>query len=160
MHLSAPTRRTRPSGFTLIELLITVAILGILASLAYPSFIESIRKSRRADAVSALTRIQLAQEAWRGNHGTFSGDLGATGLNLSTNSPDGHYALTITENDATAFTVVATVKSASPQMGDVTCRSMQIRTSNVIGRQGIAEHGSTNSSGTLNTSSPNPCWIK
>lgn len=160
MHLSAPTRRTRPSGFTLIELLITVAIVGILASLAYPSFIESIRKSRRADAVSALTRIQLAQEAWRGNHGTFSGDLGATGLNLSTNSPDGHYALAITENDATTFVIVATVKSTSPQMGDTTCRSLQIRTSNVQGKKGVPEFGSTNASGTLNSSSSNPCWVK
>ena len=36
-------------GFTLIELMVTVAIVGILASIAYPSYQDSVMKSRRAD---------------------------------------------------------------------------------------------------------------
>jgi len=47
------------SGFTLIEVMIVVALIALLATIALPSYQDSIRKSRRADAKAAL--VQLAQ---------------------------------------------------------------------------------------------------
>ncbi len=44
-------------GFTLIEMMITVAIIGILASIAYPSYNEYVLKSRRAAAQADLTEL-------------------------------------------------------------------------------------------------------
>jgi len=50
------------NGFTLIELMITVAIIGILSSIAYPSYQDSVYKSRRADAKGALLGLSNAME--------------------------------------------------------------------------------------------------
>ena len=40
-------------GFTLIELMVAVAVVGILSAIAYPSYLQHVRKSRRADAKCA-----------------------------------------------------------------------------------------------------------
>lgn len=50
---------SRSGGFTLIEMMIVVAVIGILAAIAYPSYQEHVRKARRADAQTAL--LELAQ---------------------------------------------------------------------------------------------------
>ena len=47
----------RHNGFTLIELMVTVAIIGILAGLAYPSYMESVKRSNRAEAKADLTDV-------------------------------------------------------------------------------------------------------
>ena len=47
-------RTKRERGFTLIEIMVVVAIIAIIAAFAYPSYQESVRKSRRADAKSVL----------------------------------------------------------------------------------------------------------
>jgi type IV pilus assembly protein PilE len=50
------------NGFTLVEMLIAVAIVGILAAIAYPSYMDYVRKSNRAEAKTELmdvaTRLQ------------------------------------------------------------------------------------------------------
>lgn len=73
-------------GFTLIELMIAVAVVGILAAIAYPSLMSQVRASRRAEAVSMLTRVQQAQERWRANCPCYAGSL--TAANAGCPSPD------------------------------------------------------------------------
>jgi type IV pilus assembly protein PilE len=56
------TAARRAAGFTLIELMIVVAVIAILAAIALPSYQNSVRKSRRADAKTALLDLAARQE--------------------------------------------------------------------------------------------------
>jgi prepilin-type N-terminal cleavage/methylation domain-containing protein len=55
-------QRNTQNGFTLIELMIVVMIVGVLAAIAYPSYQDSVTKSRRADAKSALLELSVFME--------------------------------------------------------------------------------------------------
>ena len=109
----------RQVGFTLIEVLIVVVIVAILASIALPSYQNSVRKSRRADGMAALSNIQMAQEKLRANCRFFGQNIGAganvcgasaadSTIGAATVSPDGHYAITLSNATATSFTATAT----------------------------------------------------
>ena len=71
--------RYKASGFTLIELLIVVAIIGILAAIAYPSYQGYIERGHRADTMSELQNIANTIESRKIEQGRYSNDL-LTGL--------------------------------------------------------------------------------
>ncbi|RYX92359.1 MAG: type IV pilin protein [Comamonadaceae bacterium] len=63
--------RKRTGGFTLIELMITVAIIAILASIAYPSYRTYILKGKRAEARAALADLMQQQERYMTQRNTY-----------------------------------------------------------------------------------------
>jgi type IV pilus assembly protein PilE len=60
-------------GFTLVELMVVVAIAGILAAIAYPSYLEQMRKTRRSDCQGALVSLGNAMERWFTINSTYEG---------------------------------------------------------------------------------------
>lgn len=96
-------------GFTLIELMITVAIIGILASIALPSYQDSVSKSRRNDAQGVLLGLANAMERYYTVNSTYCDAGGADGVescgttgNKDTGTPS---VFTIPAETATYYTI-------------------------------------------------------
>ena len=62
---------TRRAGFTLVELMIVVAIIGILASIAYPGYANYITRSRRIEGQMAMLDIMQQQERFYSLHNSY-----------------------------------------------------------------------------------------
>jgi type IV pilus assembly protein PilE len=69
----------KQTGFTLIELMIVVAIIGILAAIAYPSYSDYVVRTRRAEAKKQLMEIAQMLERNYGLYGSYSQTKGAGG---------------------------------------------------------------------------------
>jgi type IV pilus assembly protein PilE len=93
-------------GFSLIELMIVVAIVGILAVIAIPSYTEYVAKSRRAEAMRGLGDLLLRQERWRSNNTTYG-----TYANMGSPTVD-NYTLSITNPTASGYVLTATRSGA------------------------------------------------
>ena len=109
-------------GFTLIELMIVVAVIGILASIAYPSYTEYVLRAKRGDAKAGLLAVQLAQEKYRANNTTYAADLGLLGYTANGGvylSPDNNYQLTILAAPAVSGSFFAA--TATPVHADADC---------------------------------------
>ena len=83
---NGPRPRTM-AGFTLLEVMITVAIVGILASIALPSYNYFITRSRIVEATNALSDLRAQQEKWFMDHRDYTNGAAACGIE-STPSPD------------------------------------------------------------------------
>ena len=114
----------RYAGFTALELLVAVAMVSVLASIAYPSFRAQLDRSRRADAVAALIGAQMAQERWRANQPGY-GSLAEIGV--APLSGAGHYTIAVTTAAASSYELLASARGA--QLHDTECRHLRLSVS-------------------------------
>lgn len=112
-------------GFTLIELMIVVAIVGILSSIAYPSYVEYVRKGQRNEARAAL--LQAAQYMERGATATGLYPSALPSGMQSTESKKYNLSANVAGNQA-SFTLTATPVQADAMCGNLTLSNTGVRT--------------------------------
>ncbi len=75
-------------GFTLMELMIAVVILGVLTTIAFPSYQQYVREGNRTEAIKTLQTILDGQERFFLRNDTYTTTLGSGGLGLNVNGSD------------------------------------------------------------------------
>ena len=146
----------RDSGFTLVELMVVIVIATILLSIAVPSYMTQIRKSRRTEARNAVLDLATREERFMSTSNTYSQvttDLGYTGA-FPQNVGSGYYNINVVATAANpaavppvpaGYTITAT--AIGTQVKDTSCASFTV---NQIGQQSSLDSGGANSTAT--------CW--
>lgn len=104
----------RQKGFTLIELMIVVVIIGILAALAIPRFMEATKKAKQSEARTVLKQILTLERSYRQETGAYDTDLDAIGFMIP--ATNAKYVYAISAGAGVDFTATA-VPKASGQPG-------------------------------------------
>lgn len=145
-------------GFTLIEMMIVVAIIGILAAVAYFNYAKYGMRSRRSDAKQLLAGVAAAEERWYTNNNTYITTLGTGGLAFKTPTTS-FYTISVVAGGLDAscastvgtinsnFTVVATPISTGGQRNDA-CGALSL--DNAQNHCPLASNAAANSNGS--------CW--
>lgn len=112
------------SGFTLVEMMIVVAIIALIAGIAYPSYMTSVRKSNRADAKTELVDVAQRLQRCYTAYGKFNPEAGKCSVYDQLISDDhiisrgaGYYEIEISDVTATTYTLTATAV-LPPQTSD------------------------------------------
>jgi type IV pilus assembly protein PilE len=145
-HPLPPRRATAGRGFTLIELMITVAIIAILAAVAFPSYIDYLRKGRRADAQSFMHEVAARQQHFMVDRRAYSDSI--------TNAPAaGGLGLTVPSNVSTYYTVtLATDNTVAPPIFTITATPAGSQAYEKCGTLTVNQIGVKTASGT------GTCW--
>lgn len=124
-------------GFTLIELMIVVAIVGILAAIAYPSYMEYVRKGNRTDAKTTLLQVSQTLERCFTQYSAYNNASCSVLNGGSVNSAEGFYTIGVV-SAATTYTLTANPVAGKTQAGDAKCTTLSLNNLGVKGATGTA----------------------
>jgi type IV pilus assembly protein PilE len=152
---AAPSRRL--AGFTLMDLVAALAITGLLACVAVPSYRAQLMRARRSDARTALLSLAVAQESFRATCNAYAAVLddsqeascAASRLQFPGSAGQSAYLLEVRSVDTSAWTATATVVAGGPQQADMRCR--------VLGLDSTGHRSAGMADGTANDLE---CWSR
>ena len=136
-HIFESDHRKYRAGFTLIEMMIVVAIIGILAAIAMPSYTQYIQRGDRASARAALLEAQQFMERFYAANDAYDKDKASTAVVLPTallHVPAGapKYDLSVDTPAANSYTLTATPKSAD-KCGNLTLSNTGVKGISAVG---------------------------
>ncbi len=126
----------RAAGFTLIEVMIVVAIIGILAAVAYPNYTEYVKRGARSDAMAILLDAANKQEQFFVDNRSYADDLSDIGVPSA--SENGYFTISLQGVTTDTFTIVATAASG-PVRGDTECPALTIDELGIRGVNGVTD---------------------
>jgi len=126
MRIPSTTKTNHILGFTLIELMITVAVVGILAAVAYPSYTNFVLSSNRSEGQRELLRLANLQEETFIDRRSYTTDMIALGMATDPHVTEfGNYSIdAIIANGGATFILTATAQGA--QANDAGCTVLTV----------------------------------
>jgi type IV pilus assembly protein PilE len=143
----------KQQGFNLVELMIVVVIVGIIAAIAYPSYQEQMRTTRRADCSGALASFGNAMERYYTVNNTYRG-AGAAGGDTGTPTIfPGSCPI-----DGGTATYNLTIQAANDSTFEVRAAPTGVQANDKCGTLTLTNTGRKNITGAATGMTPEKCW--